>query len=55
MRFSPEGVNINKLIGNKNISHIKESNKLEKYYNNANFLFPSYRRYAYSSNGSICL
>ena len=43
-RFSPEGVNINKLIkGNKNISHIKESNKLEKYYNNADiFLFPSY-------------
>ena len=43
-KFSPESVNIDKLINkNKNISHIKESTKLENYYNNSDiFLFPSY-------------
>lgn len=42
--FSPEGIEIAKLIKNKhNIRHIKESNNLEKYYNDSDILlFPSF-------------
>ncbi len=43
-KFSPESVNIEKLIkNNENIFHINESHKLEYFYNNSDiFLFPSY-------------
>ena len=43
-KFSPEGIDISKLIKNeKNIKHIKFSDNLENYYNNSDiFLFPSY-------------
>jgi glycosyltransferase involved in cell wall biosynthesis len=42
--YSPEGIEINKLLNTKkNITHIKESGNLNKYYNNSDiFLFPSY-------------